>query len=302
MSVLSVHRKHIGGLTQNENGIQQTYVYQVVCSTHTDDEVVALSAVDPMGSNPMNGTRNVPAYFSVHPSLTAISVINKRVEREGKNASFLVYVDYGVPPLYAFEASHSGRWNQRLRCQGSQHTEGVNQDSFGVGMRNSYGDVYPADIPQELYDTVYCWTFNIDSIGAIAQAMEICRGKMNDASVTLNVDGYTRTFPPLTLKMIDGSWEWQKMPDGTYERSVEINLAYRHQLDATEEDTNGDEIGWDLQIVDRGYTYFDNNDKPFTSKTIVNLDGFARKLPDGDPEILIRPIVNPDTADFDSLF
>lgn len=296
MSVVSVHRKFIGDLQESATGgITQQIVYQVICSANSDDEVTARLAVDPMGSNPMNGTRNVPAMYSAHPTI-GISVIQKRVQREGIGRSFLVYVDYGTPPLIGFETYPGGtdvRWNKRVRRQTQSETSGVNKARDGVNILNSFGDIYPADIPKPYADSVYVVSFNLDTLATFGPACETTVKRVNDASVVMNIDGFSKTFPAGTLFCEDATWEWQKQADGSIQRYGEIILIYRHQL-ASDGTT---EIGWKTHLVDRGYHYFDADTNVVSSPSLVNLDGSGGLLaPGADEEYIDEDVL--DSATF----
>ena len=266
---------------QDDSGQREDVSYIVVMdgpSTPT----AALTASIPDGAA-------VPAYYAPHSDPDdGLVVTSKTAERINNSLTvFVVKVTYSTLKNEWTEPKPPGdnvKWNKTVDVTGVEIVEGVNRDASKKPIKNSFGDIYPADTDKTYYDEQVTVSFSTDTVDVAA--IGACRGKINSDPVTLTVTkkgaSYTKTFAAKTLKCGNASYRVEVTPDGVGAWNVTIPLIYRSQKNQA-----GTEVGWTRQIVDKGFRYLDSGGKTVLSETEVLLDGTGHKLGSSADAILL---------------
>lgn len=256
-------------------GMREVQQWQVTFDGITSPRAALTASIE--------GGAAIPAWGTEHDDDSSMFVTSKTAAREdGARNIFRVVVTYAVPQIGWGEAKPEGenvKWNKRVSVSGVETVEGTNFDTEGDPIRNSFGDVYSSDIPGVIYDQAITVSFNTDTPNVTA--IEACRGKVNDAEVTIALEGYTQTFPAGTLRLGNATADAEISPTGETSWAVTLPFVYRSQLDP-----DNVEMGWKTLIVDKGFRYENDAGKTIKSEVEVFLDGDGKKLPDGDPAVL----------------
>jgi hypothetical protein len=165
-----------------------------------------------------------------------------------------VTVTYSLPSAAGYsinepKPAEGGKWNKRIQGRTLVWEEEVwtakDADGVTVPIVNSAGQRFQRGVNKQYYDEEFILTFTTNAPNF--SAIEACRGKVNDAEITITVRGVTRTFAIGTLKLIDTEWEFNfnyaNDPD-----SPDVNMMYRFRYKPD---------GWDVRKVDEGFYVID---------------------------------------------
>jgi hypothetical protein len=292
MSVVSVTRVFGGNCTSDPiSGKKETVIFRVVFNTPTY-KIDALAATD--------GTTTVPQDLETHPSDSKLKVIARSVDDrtnalEGAGYVMDVSVTYGIPTVN-FENNpddtESNKWNRRVRGRGLPVTENTNKSLDGKPIKNSFGDIYPSEIPKTFYDEEIVVDFETNDIAAVIELLIPAQGEINSPQFTMNMPvrgggTYPRTFPEYTVKLGAISYEDAVDSDGNLTWKVSVPLLYRSNV------INEIEYGHRLTLVDKGRRWYavDENDDPYEvynpSGETKDLDGNGFKNADGADAVLL---------------
>lgn len=273
----------------------------LIYHVHTDGEVdgdglwVDTAATARVGND---GTNAIPAQNST-VTVNGVSCLVQSVEAERMDSTplvFLVTVTAGIQP-----SSGSGtKYEITITVDGDEYSEPVYQDNAGNTITNSCNQSFEPPIEKTYYERESI-SVNFKSDVVDVTNIIACRGKLNDAGVTLSISalGYSRTFAAKTLMLKKASYTVTISNDGTpLYWSISYVLAY-------------DPNTWTRQIVDRGlYTLdptghvklvpiLDREGQPVTTPQC--LDGSGNKVALGGAAVLL-PFDLDDTASFTGLF
>jgi hypothetical protein len=216
----------------------------------------------------------------------------------------LVEVTYSVPrsDFVIFpQPIGENKWNISIEAEGVSYIETVNKDRHGKPIENSA--FYPFDpmLTKEYFDEVIMVTYTTNAANMAAWDDEIppARGKINSDTVTMTVEGLTRTFAEETLKLGNARYGLTlgMNESGELEKQFRVQLPLLYRADT-----------WQRRVVDQGYYTFnatslewepilDAHGQMVTQP--VFLDGTGAKLAAGLDAVLIEVDVE-DTTTFNT--
>jgi len=117
----------------------------------------------------------------------------------------------------------------KWRCEVSEDTivysEPVNVDATGREIRIQTGEPVDPPLEKEYYDERHRFSFRTDTVDDTH--IDLCRGNVNNAALTVVVKGRSRTFATGTYKLMDATKSIVYEADGTASWQVTYVFGYR---------------------------------------------------------------------------
>lgn len=227
------------------------------------------------------GGTAIPHKGTVSGGLT-VTQVEARRDRDNPTLA-QVTVTWGIPSDgggggSGGEGDPGVKWNATISVEGVEFRETVTQDKDGKNIENSAKQPFDPPLEQTYYDEQVTVSFNSWLVDL--NNIEATRGKINSASVTMTVNGLTRTFAAKTLKLTAAKYTTTVGDGGQTYWDIDYTLLYRKD-------------GWKRKVVDRGYyeriggkliQIKDQYGEPVTSPSY--LDGTGKKLSQGADAVL----------------
>jgi hypothetical protein len=265
-----------------------TLVYKV---EYTDATATALEA-----SLANDGTTAIPAKRGPVTGYTGVTVRNKSADRDEENPNWFV-VTIKADNSRGDEEKPAGtgvRWNKDIQIGGIGYTEPVYKTRTGAKVANAAGQTFDPQPTKTYYDEEIRVSYDTDLVDH--DGIKPLRGKINEGTVSVTVNGHTFSWDTLTLMLTDAQVS-SVFQDGAFYWHVEIVMQFRRD-------------GWIRKILNQGMMQLHTNgvdlehikDKYGVEVTEqVPLDAGGRKLAVGGTPVYLEFDVE-DLASFNPLF
>jgi hypothetical protein len=244
-----------------------------------------------------DGTTSIPADGdSISPGSNVVVTSKVATPKQESPYVALVEVTYGIPTrdLVIFpQPPSANKWNISVEAEGVSYLEPVYADRDGKVIGNSALTGFDPPLVKEYFDELITVTYTTNAANMAAWDTEIppARGKINSDTVTLTIEGVTRSFVPETLKLGNARYgvTLGMSETGELEKQFRVLLPLIYRYDT-----------WTRRIVDQGF--YELNSSSFELEPILDANGqmVAQPVPlDGSGARLAYPATDAVLLEFD---
>lgn len=270
MSVKSVTKVHNEKWTRDAAGVKGTVNYRVEFTSFDNTGADCFDATDPTTSLdvPTSGDTVTATVDGSSVTCSLDTVEPQQIDK----LTYIVACNYSSKPsgTTTIDSPNAhGNWDLDFSFRQVPIEVETAKDNNGDPIVNSAGEPYKG-VKVTMYDGEYTISFKTLDPASHISAIDAVIGCVNSGSCTFTINGVTRTFAALTLRLTDAEYSTKK--DGE-------NLVWNFTLKLQyHEDT------WVTSLVDEGTYYKDGSGNRIEAPTGGNvlLNGTGGQNPDGD--------------------
>jgi len=239
------------------------------------------SATPPEAAIASDGTTRIPSIGTPYGSMICQRIQPRRATNDPRLWS--VQVEYrNIPP------KKGDKWNVNVKVRSVSFEQDGWQDVDKKDVVNSAKQSFNPTLKRVFYDEELTVSFETQKMSECITAIDECRGKYCDASVTMSINGVSLTFAKGEMLFVSPDYETIYVGEPPYDWKVAYIFRIRKTPPAAPNGVKGPPMAWKDYVVDRGYYTLNADKKVIAGDKYgqhhgepILLDGQGKELPAG---------------------